>query len=457
MQTPTPSEMRSSTTCTPCATALVLGQAAQAARTGDALHLAQLLRGTREHTLELHAAYADALGDALAVPCQPQLNPPLWELGHIGWFQEYWIGRNRQRTLGCFADPGVARGGSHLAHADALYNSSDVPHDSRWSLPLPSPRTTLNYLQHGLNETLDLLAALPAEHPQKPFHAGASDDALYFFRLVLFHEAMHAEAALYSAQALGLPLTAGLHTRMRSEATHTHHNAAVAGYPAIRVPAQRWQLGHTGAGFAFDNELSAHAVEVPAFEIDARAVRWADYLAFADDGGYTEPRLWSAEGWHWRFQVQQQHPRYLRRSGSPSRHGLQWECQRFGQWQALDPQDAAVHLSWYEADAWCRWAGRSLPTEAQWECAALSQGMGSPDFHWGDVWEWTASRFDPYPGFMAHPYRDYSAPWFGSRPVLRGASCATLPIMAHPVYRNYFTPERNDLHAGFRSSKILTK
>ena len=106
-----------------------------------------------------------------------------------------------------------------------------------------------------------------------------------------------------------------------------------------------------------------------------------------------------------------------------------------------------MHLSCDDAEAWCRWAGRRLPTEAEWECAALTQ----PAMRWGQVWEWTASGFEPYPGFVAHPYRDYSEPWFGSRRVLRGACVATAAIMVHPRYRNYFTPERCDIFAGFRS------
>jgi len=139
-------------------------------------------------------------------------------------------------------------------------------------------------------------------------------------------------------------------------------------------------------------------------------------------------------------------PRFLRQvtrgNGEPA-----WERHHFGQWQPLDKEAPACHLTYFEAEAWCRWAGRQLPTEAQWERAAMTR----PGFHWGQVWEWTASTFNPYPGFEAHPYRDYSAPWFGDRPVLRGASWATAGRMAHPRYRNYFTPERNDLHAGFRT------
>jgi EgtB-related family protein len=111
----------------------------------------------------------------------------------------------------------------------------------------------------------------------------------------------------------------------------------------------------------------------------------------------------------------------------------------------------ACHLTAYEAQAWCRWAGRRLPTEAEWERAAL---IGSSGFEWGQVWEWTAGSFEPYAGFSAHPYRDYSAPWFGSRTVLRGASFMTQPRMRDPRYRNFFKAERNDVPAGFRSCQI---
>jgi EgtB-related family protein len=113
----------------------------------------------------------------------------------------------------------------------------------------------------------------------------------------------------------------------------------------------------------------------------------------------------------------------------------------------LPLREPVMHVSAHEADAWCRWAGRRLPTEAEWECAALTL----PQFAWGAVWEWTSTVFEPYPGFVAHPYREYSAPWFGTRRVLRGACAATAPALAHPRYRNFFEPQRVDIFAGFRS------
>jgi ergothioneine biosynthesis protein EgtB len=406
-------------------------QPAQAARTADATVLAQHLTMSRARTLALLDAYEAALGPMLAVPCNAQLNPPLWEVGHIAWFQEFWLARNPQRRLGALADPQAARAPALLPQADALYNSSVVAHDSRWFLPLPDLQATRAYLQATLEQTLALLA-----------DEATDDAALYFYRLALFHEDMHGEAAIYMAQALGMALPLEL---WRDETTRA--NGPVQ---TLQLTAGDWMLGYTGRGFAFDNELGSHRVHQDAYAIDDRPVSWRRYLAFVEAGGYAHAKWWSPSGWHW-LQAGQvagnlAGPRYLRQV-SPGQGTQLWEQCHFGRWQALDLDAPACHLSYFEAEAWCRWAGRQLPTEAQWEQAAMTR----PDFFWGEVWEWTASTFNPYPGFVAHPYRDYSAPWFGDRPVLRGASRATSKRMAHPRYRNYFTPERNDIHAGFRS------
>lgn len=376
-------------------------RASEIARHAGRQQLATALCDSRARTLAMLDAYALVLGDALTVPRSGQLNPPLWEAGHVGWFQDYWLARNRQRCRGLDADPDHERPPGRLPAADALYNSSVVPHDSRWELDLPDLATTRADLAEGLAETLALLAKTPE-----------TDRDLYFFRLALFHEDMHGEAGIYMAQALGITPPEGF------------WRAAEASRPplaALALPVQRWTLGYTESGFAFDNELAAHPVDLAPYVIESEVVSWERYLPFVETTGAAPPR-------------------YLRR------RGRQWERQLFGQWQPLPLAEPATHLSWFEADAWCRWAGCRLPSEAEWEAAALS----CHDFHWGQVWEWTASRFQPYPGFSAHPYRDYSAPWFGQRYVLRGASRATSLRMAHPRYRNFFTPERNDIHAGFR-------
>lgn len=382
--------------------------------------LARALPASRADTLTTFALFEQVLPQ-LVVPQRAELNPPLWELGHIGWFQEWWLARNPQRLLGAAADPLVARTLGVRAGADALYNSSAVPHDSRWALPLPDAAATRADLAAQLSRTLELLADAPQ-----------GDDALYFYRWSLFHEDMHHEAAVYMAQGLGVPIT---DPRWQpAPLPPPAGDLALAGGPH--------RLGHAGAGFAFDNELAAHDTHLAPFRIDQQARRWAAFLPFVEAGGYAEPRWWTAAGRAWLAQTQAAAPRYLRRSGRA------WQQWRHGRWTDLDPALPACHLTQHEALAWCAWAGRRLPTEAEWEAAALQRPEA---FRWGDVWEWTASTFAPYPGFRPHPYRDYSAPWFGSRTVLRGASHLTQPRMRHRAYRNYFTAERNDIAAGFRS------
>ncbi|MBL8344536.1 MAG: SUMF1/EgtB/PvdO family nonheme iron enzyme [Rubrivivax sp.] len=403
--------------------------AAVTAREGRAEDLTLALRESRRDTLATFGAYEAALPDLL-VPQRAELNPPLWELGHIGWFQEFWIGRNPARHLGPRADPDTPRRPPGRAHADALYHSSQVPHGTRWSLPLPTAQATRADLAGQLAQTLQCLEDLPDE-----------DEALYFHRLALLHEDMHHEAALYMAQGLGIAIAD----------PRWQPRALPAPRGELAFDAGTWTLGMPHPrGFAFDNEVGAAEVEVPALRIDAQVVRWGEFMPFVDEGGYEARRFWSEAGWAWlqaRAATEARSPRHVRRA-----LGLGgWECWRHGRWIPLDPCLAARHLTLHEAEAWCRWAGRRLPSEAEWERAALTRPEA---FEWGEVWEWTASPFQPFVGFEPHPYRDYSAPWFDGRPVLRGASFMTQPRMKHPRYRNFFQAHRNDVPAGFRSCAI---
>lgn len=396
--------------------------AAEQARNADAALLARLLQDSRRDTLATFDRYQAALGPGLPVPLRPELNPPLWELGHIGWFQSWWVGRFPARAQGVAADPDGPRSPPARAGADALYDSSRVPHDSRWHLPLPDAAATRADLAAQLDETLRLLQ-----------RADGDDAALYMYRLALFHEDMHHEAAVYMAQGLDIELgDARWQPRPLPEPP-----------PPLRLAAATHRLGHAGPGFAFDNECGRLEVALAPFTIDAQALRWAEFLPFVDAGGYADDRLWTEAGRAWRG------PR--RAPARLQREGGQWLQRRAGRWQALDLALPACNLSAHEAQAWCRWAGRRLPTEAEWEHAALTHPHA---FRWGDVWEWTSSPFQPWPGFVAHPYRDYSQPWFDGRPVLRGGSWGTQPRMKHPRYRNYFTADRCDILAGLRSCAL---
>jgi len=392
------------------------------ARSGPRESLALALDASRADTLATFAAYELALPD-LAVPRSAEFNPPLWELGHIGWFQEYWIARNPECALGERADPDAQRRAPWRAGADTLYNSSRVPHGTRWQLPLPDAASTRDDLAVQLDATLTLLQ-----------EAGTDDAGLYFFRLALLHEDMHHEAALYMAHGLGIAIE-----DPRWRARPLPEPSAELAFAAVD-----WPLGSpAGEGFAFDNERPGCTVPLRPFNIDRHAVRWAEFLPFVEACGYDDPRWWTDAGARWRANQPTAHPRYLRRQG------FGWEQWNAGSWRVLDPREAASHLSLHEAEAWCRWAGRRLPTEAEWECATCS----APEaFRWGDVWEWTASPFAPFPGFEPHPYREYSAPWFDGRPVLRGASFCTQARMRHPRYRNFFPAARNDVPAGFRAA-----
>ena len=400
--------------------------------------LSLALMDARNHTLHLFSQYQKVLETVnFVVPQLATINPPLWELGHVGWFQEWWIGRNMQRALGTRCAPVHTRLASIELNADAWWDSAQVPHATRWALELPDVSYCRAYLLDTLESTLELLEK-----------AGDEDDALYFYRLCLFHEDMHGEALVMTAQTLGLPLAPLLQT--------TFTPPPIAMREPLLVPATQWQMGrpaHAGAGFFFDNEKTLHPISVPEFEIDAQPVNWAQFVEFVDDGGYDRQELWHTNGWQWLQSLAsgegRRGPRYVDEIGVASGAVMQT---RFGQARRMTGNQPAMHLTWWEADAWCRWAGRRLPAEVEWEVAAHTASRRG--FHWGDVWEWMGTTFRPYPGFSPDPYVDYSQPWFGNHKVLRGASFATRARMKNPKFRNFYLPERDDMFCGFRSCAL---
>jgi EgtB-related family protein len=361
----------------------------------------------------------------LTVPHKAGLNPPVWELGHVAWFQEYWIGRNLQRSKGLACDVSLARNASILSEADVWFDSAKVAHATRWDLKLLTPQQCIAYANETLAQTLVLLQQETDNSP-----------ALYFYWLVLQHEAMHLEASAYMAQSLGLPFKA--HWQQRAEhheklqTTQISPQQSQSNENTAHVPSQVWKLGSQISNldvkeiaFCFDNELTEKSCTIQAFDIALQPVNWSQYLEFINATGY---RL----------------PKYIRKTNTD------FETEVFGKWLPLNKHAPAVHLSWHDVQAYCAWAQCRLPTEAEWDCAAKT----IEGFQWGDVWEWTQDTFTPYDGFVAHPYTEYSEPWFGTHKVLRGASHVTHSFLRHVNYRNFFTPERDDIYSGFRTCAL---
>jgi gamma-glutamyl hercynylcysteine S-oxide synthase len=390
-------------------------------RNASLQQLAAALQDARQRTLTLFECFLAAdLGVPDHVPILPIINPPLWELGHIAWFAEWYVLREAQSS-----NPAAAQRPSLLSRGDDWFDSNTVPHRARWSLDLPGPGALKMYCHEILDRVLDKLS-----------RAAGDDATLYPYRLALAHEDMHGEAYAYTLQTLGVAAPA-------SVAGATIRSWAQG---EIRFAGGTIELGSSiEDGFVFDNEKWAHPLFVPAFVMDSTLVSNAQFGEFIADGGYQQPQFWSPAGLAWLMQQERSAPRYWQREGR------QWSSERFGRRIALPVHEPVRHVSLYEAQAYCRWAGRRLPSEAEWEFAALS---GHPALRWGDLWEWTCSPFEPYPGFAADAYLEYSAPWFMTHQVLRGASFATSPRMRSPKYRNFYLPARDDVFVGFRTCKL---
>jgi iron(II)-dependent oxidoreductase len=386
--------------------------------------LADSLRAARNYTLALFDCFAaEGLDVPARVPHLATINPPLWELGHTAWFAEWFILREAMST-----HPAAAQRHSLLTQGDDWFDSNLVPHRSRWTLDLPSAGALKTYCHEVLDRTLDKLS-----------REAATDEALYPYRLALAHEDMHGEAMLYTLQTLGVPVPAQL-----GHGESANSPASEIGYPGGTIVLGGGQGGGQGGGFVFDNEKPPFTCYVAPFRIDCALVTNAQYAEFVADGGYQDGQFWSVAGSAWLMQQERSSPRYWQREV----HHDQWRTVRFGRPTTLVASEPVRHVCLFEAQAYCAWAGRRLPLEAEWEYAAVSSLAG---FRWGQLWEWTASPFEPYPGFVADRYGEYSAPSFMTHQVLRGASFATPARLRSPRFRNFYLPQRDDMFAGFRT------
>jgi iron(II)-dependent oxidoreductase len=396
----------------------------------------------------------DLSDEQLLGPRLSTVNPLLWEIGHVAWFQEKWVLRRHGAP-------------SMRDDADSLYDSASIPHDVRWDLLLPNRGETCSYMQRVLDRV----------HNQVQRNENPED--AYYVQLAIFHEDMHAEAFAITRQTLEYPAP-----QINS------HPLVVSGSPSTskgdaKIAGGTYFLGATSdEPFVFDNEKWAHPVELAPFSIARVPVTQSEFVEFVEEGGYSRREFWSAVGWVWLSQVETEHPTYWRRTPEG------WQRRAFDRWIPLEPNGPMTHVNWHEANAWCSWAGRRLPTEAEWELAA--SGMEKRRYPWGDlfpdhehanldarqlecadvsafpagdsyfgcrqmlgnVWEWTAATFGPYPGFVPDPYKEYSEPWFGDHTVLRGGSWATPGRLLRNTWRNFYKPHRADMWAGFRTCAL---
>jgi iron(II)-dependent oxidoreductase len=397
---------------------------------------AQALAEARERTLALVAPVGT---DDLDRVHSPLMSPLVWDLGHIAAFEDLWL---------C-----VRAGGLEPLRPDlmAVYDASETPRAERGDIPYLRRDDALEYLQQVRERALTVLAAANLSPDSDRLNANG-----FVWDLLIQHEHQHNETMLQTLQ-LAEPGTfdpsAVVGCRRAAETARDEGDPPPADGPVI-VAAGTAEIGDAGDAFAYDNERPRHAVELAAFAIDRAPTTNGEYAEFVADGGYERRELWSDAGWAWRESENADRPLYWTGDGRE---------RRFDRTEALAPEVPVMHVSCFEAEAYARWAGGRLPSEREWERAAvlLGEGRGNLDQldfgpgragpFIGDCWEWTASTFTGYPGFSAFPYPEYSEVFFddGYR-VLRGASWATRPSVARATFRNWDHPRRRQIFAGFR-------
>ncbi|HEX8162727.1 MAG TPA: SUMF1/EgtB/PvdO family nonheme iron enzyme [Pyrinomonadaceae bacterium] len=454
-------------------------------------------RGGREEIArQLENARAQTLALFDLVPLEADLHvspgfgfrPLIWHLAHTGVFEAYWV---LQKVKG---EPAPDE------RYERVFDPIATPREE--SKELPARREMEDFLARVRSRVLDFLDAAPFDSADPMLRGG------YVFRLVLEHERQHQETLAYLLQLLDptkkvRPAAANefdeAAARLSSTPAATHADAAPAARTTsamIEVPAGEFEMGvagesemRAGGGFVYDNESPAHAAFVPAFRIDRRLVTNEEFARFVAEGGYARREFWDGEGWAWREKEDWRHPLYWSRGvgGAAS----SWRLRRMFDEVSLPPRHPVTGVSWYEAEAYARFAGKRLPTEAEWEKAAawddgrkrkrlFAWGDDAPtadlcnsDFRFwgttpvgsfpggasargcldvtGNVWEWTSSKFAGYPGFRAYPYPEYSELWFDDdHRVLRGGSWATHSTILRTSFRNFFRRHFRIAFAGLR-------
>ena len=405
----------------------------------------------------------DVLDDAELVRQHSRLMSPLvWDLAHIGNQEELWL----LRDIGG-RDPILPE------TVDQLYDAFQHPRADRPSLPLLDPVESRSYVVDVRSKVLDLIE-------RTPLHGRRLTERGFVFGMIAQHEQQHAETMLATHQ-----LRKG---EAVLDAAAPPAPEAAPRQVEVLIPGGPFTMGTSAHPWALDNERPAHSEDVPAFRIDAYPVTNGAYQEFIADGGYDDRRWWHPAGWQHRQDSGITAPLFWQREGS------RWFRRRFGRLEPVPATEPVMHVCWYEADAYARWAGKRLPAEREWEKAARHDPDTGRDrlYPWGDedptpesanlgqrhlqpaavgaypagasplgvhqligdVWEWTSSDFAPYPGFSAWPYKEYSEVFFGpDYKVLRGGSFAADRVACRGTFRNWDYPIRRQIFSGFRCAR----
>lgn len=420
--------------------------------------IAKQLQGVRQRSLNLLSPVSE---EDQIVQHSALMSPLVWDLAHVGNYEEIWL----LRTIA-----GVPASNPDL---DNIYDAFKHARRERTRLRLLEPKQARNYIGDVRGKVFDVLEAIEFD-PANPLL-----DQGFVYGMVVQHEHQHDETMLATLQ---------LRTREYPMLQVEDPKPVPIRTEEVLIEGGTFALGTDIEPWAYDNERPAHMVTLESFYIDTAPITNERYAAFIQDAGYEDRRWWTDEGWAWRMEASLSHPEFWELDGST------WSRVRFGRKERLPLDEPVQHVCWHEAESYARWAGKRLPTEAEWEIAAswdpktkskrrfpwgngeptgdlanLNQvrfkptavgsfpnGVSPSGCHQmiGDVWEWTSSLFDAYPGFNSFPYREYSEVFYGREyRVLRGGSWATHPLAIRNTFRNWDFPVRRQIFAGFRCAR----